>query len=213
MTKKSNRKSALVDRFSFEKKKYSFYKRVAGGDEAGRGPWAGPVVSAIVILDPKKIDPRIHDSKQCTTELREELFEVIRNSALSYGIGQASPKEIDRINILEATRLAFFRAWQAMPVKPDFILFDAIRVEKIDCAQEPIVHGDSLSFSIGAASILAKVFRDRLMAEYDRRYPGYGFARNKGYGVPEHKKGLDQFGVTPIHRKSFKPVAAHLIFA
>ncbi|MBL8994257.1 MAG: ribonuclease HII [Spirochaetia bacterium] len=96
-----------------------------------------------------------------------------------------------------------------MPVKPDFILFDAVRVEKITCPQEPIVRGDSLSFSIAAASILAKVFRDRLMAEADKRYPGYGFSRNKGYGVPEHRKGLDKLGVTPIHRKSFKPVAAH----
>lgn len=198
------------DRFAYEKKKYSFYKHVAGGDEAGRGPWAGPVVASIVILNRKQIDPRIHDSKQLSPELREELFSIIQKTAISYGIGQASPKEIDRINILEATRLAFFRAWNAMPIKPDYILFDAIRVEKIDCPQEPIVRGDSLSYSVAAASILAKVFRDRIMVESDRRYPGYGFSRHKGYGVPEHQKALDRYGVTAIHRKSFKPVAARL---
>ncbi len=198
------------DRFSLEKKKYRTCQRVAGGDEAGRGPWAGPVVASIVILNPKKIDRRIHDSKQVSAELREELFEVIRISALSFGIGRAEAGEIDKINILQATRLALVRAWKAMPVKPDFIYFDAIRVDGIDCPQEPIIHGDALSYSIAAASILAKVTRDRLMRDYDLQYPGYGFSRHKGYGVPEHRQALDKLGVSPIHRRSFRPVAERL---
>jgi ribonuclease HII len=194
------------DRFVHERQVLRQVNFVAGGDEAGRGPWAGPVSAALVILNPDKIDPRINDSKKLTPEIREELSCIIKRDALAFGIGFAQPDEIDRLNILEATRLAFVRAWEALPMKPDYILFDAIRVDGILCPQEPLIRGDSRSFSIAAASILAKVARDLLLMELDARFPRYGFCRHKGYGTPEHQAALKKWGPCPSHRKSFRPV-------
>lgn len=197
-------------RFRLEKGFLNKHIRVGGGDEAGRGPWAGPVVAAIVTLNPSRLDGRYHDSKQVAPALREILFEQICREALAFGIGEASPFEIDQINILEATRLAFCRAWSALTEKPGALLMDALVVAEIPIPQTPIVKGDEKSLSIGAASILAKVHRDRMMVQYDREYPGYGFGQHKGYGTEAHQKALRALGVSPIHRLSFKPVAAAL---
>jgi len=194
------------DRFYFERRLLAQVGRVAGGDEAGRGPWAGPVAASLVILDPGKIDPRINDSKKLKPELRDELSAIIKRDALAFGIGLATAPEIDRINILEATRLAFVRAWEALSIKPDYILFDAIRVDGIECPQEALIQGDGRSYSIAAASILAKVARDGILQELDRRYPAYGFSRHKGYGTPEHQEALRKWGPCPQHRRSFRPI-------
>ncbi len=183
------------------------YSLVAGGDEAGRGPWAGPVVAAFVIL--RREDPiaGVDDSKKLTRERRRELFDEIRARALAYGIGEASPREIDRLNILEATRLAFQRAFAALTPAPDFVLLDHIRLGWLRVPSRSFPKGDSLSASIAAASILAKETRDRHMEAMDQAFPGYGFGRHMGYGTPEHQEALRRLGPCEIHRRSFKPVA------
>ena len=182
------------------------YRLIAGGDEAGRGPWAGPVFAAFVILPDDFNVSGVDDSKKLTQVKREVLFEQIKAAAVTYGIGSASPEEIDRINILQATRLAFFRAFEALNPKPDYLLLDYIKVPLIQKPAGSITRGDSLSTSIAAASILAKVARDRQMEYLDAIYPGYGFAYHKGYGTPAHVSALEKLGPASIHRKSFKPV-------
>ncbi len=184
-------------------RRYADYDYIAGIDEVGRGPLAGPVVTCAVIL-PKDCDILyINDSKQLTEKKREELYEQITAQAISYGIGVASPSRIDEINILQATYEAMREAIGKLSVIPDILLNDAVTIPDVRIPQVPIIKGDTKIISIAAASILAKVSRDRMMVEYDKVYPGYGFAANKGYGSEEHIKALKELGPSPIHRRSF----------
>ncbi len=176
---------------------------IAGVDEVGRGPLAGPVVAAAVIL-PADFDVLgVDDSKKLSEKKREELFDLIRERAVAYAIGMRDPQRIDAINILEATKEAMADAILGLDVEPDHILIDALTLRNVPIPQTGIVKGDAKSVSIAAASILAKVTRDRMMVEYDAIYPGYGFAKNKGYGTAAHYAGLKSQGLTPIHRRSF----------
>jgi ribonuclease HII len=186
---------------------------VAGIDEAGRGPLAGPVFAAAVILDmdrmPRKFARAIDDSKKLTAERREALSSWILANAVT-AVAQASVEEIDRLNILQASLLAMTRAVAALPVAPAFALVDGDKLPKqLVCPARAVIGGDGLSLSIAAASILAKVARDRHMAALDQRYPGYGWAHNAGYGTAEHRAALLHLGVTPEHRRSFSPVSQH----
>ncbi|PYG87087.1 RNase HII [Ruminiclostridium sufflavum DSM 19573] len=176
---------------------------IAGVDEAGRGPLAGPVVAAAVILPKGLLIEGVNDSKKLSEAKREALFEVIKEKAVAYGIAAVGEKSIDDINILNATKKAMFDAISQLKPSPDCILLDAVRLENIDAKQVPIIKGDSLSLNIAAASILAKVTRDRLIREYDSVYPEYGFAVHKGYGTPQHISAIKKFGLCPIHRVSF----------
>ena len=182
---------------------YSGYSHICGIDEAGRGPLAGPVVAGAVIL-PKDCDLLyINDSKQLSEKKREELYTAILEKALCWGVGYASPQRIDEINILQATYEAMREAISKLHPQPDLLLNDAVTIPQVSIRQIPIIKGDAKSISIGAASIIAKVTRDRLMREYDQLFPGYGFAKNKGYGGEAHIEALKKYGPTPIHRKSF----------
>jgi ribonuclease HII len=182
------------------------YRAIAGLDEAGRGPLAGPVVAAVVILPRKcKLDG-LNDSKQVPEPERERLYHVIFRKASAIGLGLATASEIDTVNILQATRLAMRRALEALAVPPDFLLLDALLLPTVPLPQRPIIKGDGLSVSIAAASILAKVTRDRLMRDYHRHFPQYNFQAHKGYGTPEHLDRLAQHGPCAIHRRSFQPV-------
>lgn len=182
------------------------FRAIAGVDEAGRGPLAGPVVAAAVVLSEASL-PGVDDSKKLTPEKREELFPIIHQRAVSVGVGQASVPEIDALNIYHAARLAMERAVENLGTKPDFLLTDAMPLPKLKTiAQKPIIHGDALSVSIAAASVVAKVTRDRIMAELHQKYPAYGFGGHKGYGTAEHLKALEDHGACPEHRLSFGPV-------
>ena len=172
-------------------------------DEAGRGPLAGPVCAAAVILPPELVIPGLNDSKKLTDKRRRELYYVIVENAVAYGIAFASHQEIDEINILLATFEAMRESISKLSVKPDVLLNDAVKIPQVDIRQVPIIKGDAKSVSIAAASIVAKVTRDRLMEEYDKVLPGYGFASNKGYGSAEHIAALKEIGPSPIHRQSF----------
>ena len=184
-------------------REYSEYEFVCGIDEVGRGPLAGPVVAGAVIL-PKNCDILyINDSKQLSEKKREELYDVIMEKAIACGIGYATPERIDEINILQATYEAMRQAIENLGVKPQVLLNDAVTIPNVDMKQVPISKGDAKSISIGAASIIAKVTRDRLMVEYDKVFPGYDFAGNKGYGSAMHIAALKEKGPTPIHRRSF----------
>lgn len=178
---------------------------VAGADEAGRGPLAGPVVCAAVILplEEARWIPGVDDSKKLTARERERLAEEIRAAAVSFAVAEADNELIDRINILEATKAAMADAAAALSPEPDMLLIDGNFTIPVRCPQRSIIRGDSLSYSIGAASILAKVHRDRLMEAYDAEYPGYGFAKHKGYGTREHTEAIRRLGLCPIHRRSF----------
>ncbi len=179
------------------------YAVVCGVDEAGRGPLAGPVVAGAVIL-PKDCEILyINDSKQLSEKKREELYDVIMREAVATGIGVASPQRIDEVNILNATYEAMREAINNLGTKPDILLNDAVTIPQMPIAQVPIVKGDAKSISIGAASILAKVTRDRMMLEYEDKYPGYGFASNKGYGTQAHIAAIKQLGPVEIHRRTF----------
>ena len=180
---------------------------IAGVDEAGRGPLAGPVVAAAVILDEKNPIPGLADSKTLTALRREKLFDEIRAKALCCSIAEASVEEIDRLNILQATMLAMRRAVEGLRLKPAKVLIDGNRIPVMDVLAEAIVKGDALIPAISAASILAKVSRDRWCAELDLAYPQYGFAGHKGYGTAEHLAALREHGACPQHRKTFSPVA------
>ena len=180
---------------------------IAGVDEAGRGPLAGPVVAAAVILDDLKPIKGLADSKQLTAKRREKLYDEIRAKALCCSIAQASVEEIDRLNILHATMLAMQRAVQGLRLKPAKVLVDGNRLPSLDVLAEAIVSGDALVPAISAASILAKVTRDRLLDELDQRHPAYGFAKHKGYGTAQHLQALAEHGPLPEHRRSFAPVA------
>ena len=186
---------------------------VAGVDEAGRGPWAGPVVAAAAILDPDTlphhVQEQLDDSKKLTAKARDRLFDALTGN-IYQGVGIASVDEIDTQNILAATMLAMQRAVHNLPVQPDIALVDGNRAPELSCPVRTVVRGDGLSLSIAAASIVAKVTRDRIMAELALKHPGYAWDRNAGYGTKAHREGLDRFGVTEHHRRSFKPIAAYL---
>ena len=179
---------------------------VAGVDEAGRGPWAGPVIAAAVILDPVRIPDGIDDCKKLTQAQRDRAYDAICQNALAYAVGEASVEEIDQFNVLAATLLAMERAVAWLSHAPHLALVDGNRAPKLSCAVQTIVEGDTKSLSIAAASIIAKVYRDRMMCELDRRHPGYGWARNKGYGTRDHRAAIDRLGITAQHRLSFTSV-------
>lgn len=180
---------------------------VAGVDEAGRGPLAGPVVAAAVILDEQKPIKGLADSKQLTAARREKLYDAILANALCCSIGQASAEEIDQLNILQATMLAMRRAVEGLRLLPHKVLVDGNRIPELRVRAEAIVQGDATVAAISAASIVAKVTRDRWCCEIEQLYPGYGFERHKGYGTAEHLQALRTLGATPYHRRSFAPVA------
>ena len=179
------------------------FETVCGVDEAGRGPLAGPVCAAAVILPKGLVIDGLNDSKKLTDKKRRELYDVITQSAVSYGIAMASEQEIDEINILQATYEAMREAIKGLGVQPGLLLNDAVTIPGIEIPQIPIVKGDAKSVSIAAASILAKVTRDHMMMEYDEIYPGYGFGKHKGYGTKAHIEALKTLGPCPIHRGSF----------
>ena len=183
---------------------------VAGVDEAGRGPLAGPVVAAAVILDERQPIAGLADSKKLTALRRERLFDEIRAKALCCSVAEASVEEIDRLNILQATMLAMRRAVQGLRLKPGLVLVDGNRLPVLDIPAEAIVKGDALVPAISAASILAKVHRDRWCAEVHTQYPEYGFDAHKGYGTAAHLQALRAHGASPLHRRSFAPVAQQL---
>jgi ribonuclease HII len=186
------------------------YRRVAGVDEAGRGPLAGPVVAAAVILRPGNHIAGVMDSKKLTEVRREVLFDAILEQALAVGVGIADHDLIDRINILQATLQAMRQAVADLALPPDYLLIDGISTIPVTVPQKTIKKGDSASLSIAAASIVAKVTRDRLMVEYDRQFPGYGFAAHKGYGCASHLEAIAHFGPCAIHRRTFRGVKEHV---
>lgn len=184
-------------------KKYSDCQYICGIDEVGRGPLAGPVTAAAVILPKDCNILYLNDSKQLSEKKREQLYDIIMQEAVSVGIGYASHERIDEINILQATYEAMREAIAKLDVIPDILLNDAVTIPQVDIKQVPIIKGDAKSISIAAASIVAKVTRDRLMVEYDKEYPEYHFADNKGYGAAVHIEALKKYGPTPIHRRTF----------
>ena len=198
------KQEAPIDLWLYETEAFDAgIKLICGVDEAGRGPLAGPVCAAAVILPPGLEIPGLNDSKKLTDKKRRELYDIMIEQAVSYGIAFASEQEIDEINILQATFLAMERAMQKLSPQPELALIDGNRTKDFGLPVRTIVKGDSLSASIAAASILAKVTRDRLMEEYDAQYPQYGFAVHKGYGTKRHYEVLREFGPSPIHRKTF----------
>ncbi len=201
----------MIDLLAYEKELYSEgIEYIAGTDEAGRGPLAGPVVAAAVILPKNTIILGVNDSKQLTEKKREELFDIINEKALAVGVAFVDNEKIDEINILEASRLAMMEAIKKLKIKPEYVLSDAMKMN-IDVPVKPIIKGDALSESIAAASIIAKVTRDRYMDEMDLKYPNYGFKKHKGYPTKDHIEAIKKYGITPIHRKTFKPIKTMLI--
>lgn len=188
--------------YSFETE-YESYQYICGIDEVGRGPLAGPVVAGAVILPKDQKLLYLNDSKQLSAKKREELYDIIMDRAVSVSLGEISHTRIDEINILQATYEAMRYAVHNLSFTPDILLNDAVTIPGLTMKQVPIIKGDAKSASIAAASIVAKVYRDRLMAEYDKIYPGYGFAENKGYGSQAHIEAIRKLGPTPIHRMSF----------
>jgi len=180
--------------------------RLAGIDEAGRGPLAGPVVAAAVIIGPERRIKGLADSKLLTAEQREALFDRITARAVAVGVGIVDHETIDRINILQATHRAMLEALAALSVAPDFVITDFVALRDLTCPQRNLVDGDARCASVAAASIIAKVTRDRLMLDADRTFPEYGFARHKGYATPEHLAALDRLGPCPLHRRTFSGV-------
>ncbi len=208
--KKRAKEKALVQHFEemkqFENRaKQKGYSFIAGIDEVGRGPLAGPVVAAAVILPADFHVFEVNDSKQLSSTKRSELYEKIRAQAIAIGIGVIGEKIIDQVNIYEATKLAMLQAIEKLAVAPDHLLIDAMKLT-VDISQESIIKGDAKSISIACASIIAKVTRDRMMLEFDQQYPGYDFANNAGYGTKNHLLGLEKLGICPIHRKTFAPI-------
>lgn len=176
---------------------------IAGVDEAGRGPLAGPVIAAAVILDPKRPIEGLRDSKKLSAKKRESLFELIRERSLAWSVARATVSEIEEINILQATLLAMKRAVTNLPVQPSIALIDGNQSPQLTCEVQTIVKGDDIEPAISAASIVAKVLRDRLMLMFDKRYPQYGFSKHKGYGTLEHRNAIKAFGCSRVHRRLF----------
>lgn len=191
----------------FERKLWSKFPLIAGIDEAGRGAWAGPVVAAAVIFKKEVVIEGVDDSKKLTPQKRDTLFEQITKQCLSYGVGLIQSDVIDKINILEATKRAMLMAVSRLSVKPNFLLIDGNQGLSTNIPQQFIIDGDALSHSIAAASIIAKVTRDRLMVALAKQFPGYSFEKHKGYGTKVHQEALKRHGVLEIHRKSYRPVA------
>ena len=185
--------------------------RIAGLDEVGRGPLFGPVVAAAVILPRGCLLPGLTDSKKLSEKKRNALDIEIRSNAVAWAVAEVDAETIDRINIRQASLLAMRRAVEQLALSPDFLLIDGRDTIDWNCPQQAVIRGDGTSFSIAAASVLAKVYRDRLLVELDSIYPGYGLARHKGYPCPQHLAALKQLGPTPLHRKSFHPVAQTLL--
>jgi ribonuclease HII len=186
-------------------------RRIAGVDEAGRGPLFGPVVAAAVILPKGCHLQGLTDSKKLSAKKRTELDAAIRTHAVCWAIAEVDAETIDRINIRRASLLAMRRAVERLAHSPDFLLIDGRDTIDWDCPQQAVIRGDGASFSIAAASVLAKVYRDRLLVKLDGEYPGYGLARHKGYGSPQHIAALERLGPTPLHRRSYRPVAQMLL--
>lgn len=184
-------------------REYDSYTYICGIDEVGRGPLAGPVVAGAVILPKDKEILYLNDSKKLSAKKRDELYDIIMENAVATGLGYVAPERIDEINILQATYEAMRQAIDNLGVLPDILLNDAVTIPEVSIKQIPIIKGDAKSASIAAASIIAKVTRDRLMIQYDELFPEYGFASNKGYGCAEHIQALKKYGKTPIHRESF----------
>ena len=199
--------SEQIYMLEYEKKYWAMGKKlVAGIDEAGRGPLAGPVYAACVVFEPGVVIEGINDSKKLSEKKREQLFEIIKEKALYYSIVSVDEKEIDRINILEATFKAFRESLNSLPKMPDIALIDGNRAKEIPTEYETVVKGDSKSQSIAAASILAKVARDRFVMELDEKYPQYGFKKHKGYPTKDHYAAIEKYGPSPVHRLTFKGV-------
>lgn len=192
-----------IEQMKVYEKKYDTYEAICGIDEAGRGPLAGPVVAGAVILPKDCTILYLNDSKKLSEKKREELYDVIMEQAVAVGVGIVGPQRIDEINILQATYEAMRQAIQNLSVKPDILLNDAVTIPDIILPQVPIIKGDAKSISIAAASVIAKVTRDRLMLEYDKVMPEYGFASHKGYGSRKHQEAIQKYGASPIHRKTF----------
>lgn len=196
----------LEQMLRYEKELYKAdYQGIAGIDEVGRGPLAGPVVAAAVILPPECKIKGLNDSKKIPKKKHQEIYQAVLDKALAVGVGLMNNEIIDQVNIYEATKLAMKEALSKLSLKPDYLLIDAMKLD-VDIPQESIIKGDANSLSIAAASIVAKVTRDKLMADYDKKFPGYDFAKNAGYGTRSHLQGLERSGVTPIHRKTFEPI-------
>lgn len=194
----------MIDKLAYERElAESGYSRICGADEVGRGPLAGPVVCAAVIMPLKDVVEGVDDSKKLSAKKREYLAEVIKEKAVSWAICRVEPSIIDEINILNATKLCMKNAVESLAVKPDFLITDGNMKLDVTVPQRSIVKGDALSYSIGAASIIAKVYRDKLMDDYAKEYPEYLFDKNKGYGTKVHIDALIRSGICPVHRRSF----------
>jgi ribonuclease HII len=196
-----------TDKLFYERHLWSDYPHIAGIDEAGRGAWAGPVVAAAVIFPVDFLIPKVDDSKKLSPKAREKLFDQIKVHCVSFGIGLVESEVIDQINILEASKQAMLMAVSQLSPKPDFLLVDGNMTLATPILQKSIIDGDALSHSIAAASILAKVTRDRLMVELAKNFPDYGFEKHKGYGTKFHQEALKNHGCLAIHRKSYEPIA------
>ena len=194
---------ARIDAMLEFERKYGEFRYICGIDEAGRGPLAGPVVAGAVILPKDEKILYVNDSKKLSEKKREELYDVIMERAIAVGVGIVDNNRIDEINILNATYEAMKMAINNLSIRPDILLNDAVKIPGVDIAQVPIIKGDAKSLSIAAASIIAKVTRDRIMKKYAKQYPEYGFLDNKGYGAKKHIEALEQIGACPIHRKTF----------
>ena len=199
------------DLLAYEKDLYSKgYELICGTDEAGRGPLVGPVVAGAVILPKNYHLEGLTDSKKLSEKKREKFFEIIKKDALAYGIGIVDAKKIDEINIYEASRLAMKKAISNMQIKPDYILTDAMPILDMDVPVKPIIHGDGLSITIAAASVLAKVTRDHMLYELDKKYPMYDFKHNKGYPTKKHIEAIKEYGIIKEHRRSYSPVKEYV---
>lgn len=201
--KKMEEEMARVEAMFEYEKQYPDCEYIAGIDEVGRGPLAGPVVTCCIIMPKDVRIPYVNDSKKVTKKRREMLYDIIMEKAIAVSIGVNDEKRIDEINILQATYEAMRKAINNLEVKPDILLNDAVNIPEVDIPQVPIIKGDAKSFTIACASIIAKVTRDRMMEEYDKKYPGYGFEKNMGYGTKEHTDALRKLGPCEIHRRTF----------
>ncbi len=204
-------KNNEIDNRQYENELYSKgYKLIGGIDEVGRGPLVGPVVTACVILPEDFALDGLTDSKKLSEKKRDMFYDIIMEKAISVGIGIMDEDVIDKVNIYEATKLAMYQAVDNMSVKPDYILIDAMKLDKLDVPSTSIIKGDLKSITISAASVIAKVTRDRMMYELDKKYPMYKFAKNKGYPTKDHIEAIVKYGILKEHRKTFKPVTEHV---